>query len=444
MVSICAEQGSEESSSSDSAQPFEEDARSSKGTALLKSRLRKHWKLYSLIAVALAVLIIAFDMSPSPISTMAKWNVKQVPDVSSAYRIDSTIDAKGNLHLVCNSDYQLTYAVCVDNSWTVSRHPTVFPSSSSIAVDTEGGVHIAAIDRFDYTLYYITDPLGSWETETVATEVWKSSAICLDSDGNVHIGYFINYTICYATNSEGTWNTWELFHTSYRSQNIDILADHQSVIHLFAGQDLRHVTIENGTSRSEFVCDMDDFGESISATLDSQGYPHVAFYGGVSSFDSGDWGLRHGVNESGSWVVTLVDSIEDTRSGHCSIDVDSQDGIHICYLDYADQRQKYATNAEGEWAIQSLTKSGISRGRNSLVVDQEDDIHTFFYVYRFRGYTSSDTDLVHATDGFPPMILRYALYAFGVTAAIVLIAYGIGLVRKRSRERMENADGPLS
>jgi hypothetical protein len=389
----------------------------------------------------LVVLVIAFELSPSPISTMTKWNVKQVPDISSGNTIDSAIDAQGNLHLVCENNYQLTYAVCIGSSWTVSRHPSVYPSSCSIAVDAEGGVHIAAIDNFDYTLYYMTDPLDTWKTETVATEVWKSSAICLDFNGNVHMGYCMNNTICYATNSEGTWSTWELFRTGYRYQNIDILADHQNTIHMFTAKDTGHITIDNGTYSSEFICEMDHFGESISAALDSQGYIHVAFYGGVSFPDTGDWGLRYSVNDSGSWVVTLVDSMERSSSGHCSIYVDSQDAIHMCYLDYWNQRQKHATNAEGEWAIQSLTKRGMSRSQNSLVVDQEDDIHTFFYVYRLFGYTSSDADLVHTTDEFPPMILRYAMYAFGVTTAIVLIAYGICLIRRRSREREENGRG---
>ena len=87
-------------------------------------------------------------------------------------------------------------------------------SFTSIAIDSNGYVHISYYDCGELTggfctkgdLKYATNASGSWKTYTIDSEgdVGEWTSIAIDSNGKVHISYLddTNNDLKYATNAE--------------------------------------------------------------------------------------------------------------------------------------------------------------------------------------------------------------------------------------------------
>ncbi len=103
---------------------------------------------------------------------------------------------------------------------------------TSIAVDSEGSVHIAySHDYADEDLEYATNATGSWVTTALDTAgaVGYDCEIAVGSDGVIHIVYVEHADdtdfIKYATDRNGVWETGFLSGkgTGYISMTIDSL-----------------------------------------------------------------------------------------------------------------------------------------------------------------------------------------------------------------------------
>ena len=85
----------------------------------------------------------------------------------------------------------------------------------------------------------------------------------------------------------------------------------------------------------------------------------------------------HVTDKSGSWVVTVVESTGSI--GYFSdIAIDSNDKIHISYLDYTNNDLKYATDKSGSWATSTLDSTGIVGDYSSIIIDSGDKVSSVF------------------------------------------------------------------
>lgn len=79
---------------------------------------------------------------------------------------------------------------------------------TSIAVDSEGAIHVSSCNEALSALQYSTNALGSWVTTTAdsAGNVGWDTSIALDDSGKVHISCFdsTNSHLKYATNASGS------------------------------------------------------------------------------------------------------------------------------------------------------------------------------------------------------------------------------------------------
>jgi hypothetical protein len=86
--------------------------------------------------------------------------------------------------------------------------------------------------------------------------------------------------------------------------------------------------------------------------------------------------LRYATDASGDWQVKTID--DAGKVGQCcSIDLDSQGNVHICYLDRANNDLKYATNASGSWVVSTIDDAG--GWYCSLALDTNDGIHISYH-----------------------------------------------------------------
>lgn len=145
--------------------------------------------------------------------------------------------------------------------------------------------------------------------------------------------------------------------------------------------------------------------------------PFLLFYAcGPQDGSSGLTGTSEANNPAYmTWTQTIIDSEGDT--GHqTSIAIDSNQKIHISYIDYANQKLKYATNSSGTWDTYTID-DGASSGRITILVDSSSNIHI-----SYNGY--------EAIDGINHSYFKYATNTSGswVTSHIEEGGYGtIGL-----------------
>ena len=125
------------------------------------------------------------------------------------------------------------------------------------------------------------------------------------------------------------------------------------------------------------------YGSSI--TIDSNGYPHMA-YGGDH--------LYYTYYDGSTWHYETIDSSSGVGR-YTSLGLDSNDKAHISYSDSTNGGLKYATNASGAWVLDTLDSTGYVGWYNSLGIDSNDAVHISYY------------------DGFPNSALKYATNASG-------------------------------
>lgn len=144
---------------------------------------------------------------------------------------DFSVDASGKVHMaLVDFSNNLYYVTNLGGSWTKELIDCVGNAGGapSVAVSDSGTVYISYVNRTDYLEYYytlrcVTNAGGSWTTiDVFEGDVFPSTtSIALDSTGHVFIGCLPDWvdsenysmgTLGYATNLNGPF---ELFRTSF-------------------------------------------------------------------------------------------------------------------------------------------------------------------------------------------------------------------------------------
>jgi hypothetical protein len=80
----------------------------------------------------------------------------------------------------------------------------------SLAIDSEGFLHMGFMNLSEETINYATNKSGSWLITTIASiDAIKSGStdIAIDANDAVHLAYVANRDLHYATNKHGQWQT---------------------------------------------------------------------------------------------------------------------------------------------------------------------------------------------------------------------------------------------
>jgi len=114
---------------------------------------------------------------------------------------------------------------------------------------------------------------------------------------------------------------------------------------------------------------------STSIALDSSDRVHISYY---DYYDGTNHDLKYATNASGFWALETVDAAGDVGD-YTSIGLDSSGKAHISYLDRTNESLMYATNASGSWTIETVDPSGNVGQYTSIALDSSDNLHVSYY-----------------------------------------------------------------
>ena len=248
------------------------------------------------------------------------------------------MDSNGYMHISYrdSTNKTLLYATDKSGSWVTTTVDSEYGSGdqSSIGLDSNNNVHIIHFESDEFRLRYTTNMSGSWVSSrivaTTSVLIGFSPSIALDSDDNIHLSYMqaeSAYRIKYATNSSGSW-----VDTTVSPTTTDCSLVSPSICHLAPNA----------------------FYTTTSIALDSNDKPHISYTcaGTVSNAD-----LCFTTNASGSWSYQTLDSSGNTGFDN-SVSIDSDNYLHISYYDATNENLRYATNKSGSWVYSSIDQTG--------------------------------------------------------------------------------------
>ncbi|MFH1862429.1 MAG: hypothetical protein ABH878_06400, partial [bacterium] len=82
-------------------------------------------------------------------------------------------------------------------------------------------------------------------------------------------------------------------------------------------------------------------------------------------------------DESGNWVYAIIDPVDIGWT--TSIEVDSNNKVHISYNDTQKDDLKYATNTSGTWSVLTLDSEGELDDAVSIAIDSNNEAHISYY-----------------------------------------------------------------
>ena len=238
----------------------------------------------------------------------------------------------------------------VPSGWTATNISPGGFEYTSMAIDTNGKVHIVYIDANDpISIKYINDVSGTWSTPHIIDTASRSAPkLALDSQGYCHVAYVNGNNLIYATNSGSSWQNSTIYtsSTAYEKE-LSLVVDHNNHV------DIAFVPHNSGTIRlatnsgGSWTNGTVTFGATGSTNypalaVDTSNNLHMACmaYGTMS-------GLLY-LSQSGStWTAEIADTYF-AISG-ISMVLDHNDKAHIATI-RGQVAIGYISNEAGSWA----------------------------------------------------------------------------------------------
>ncbi len=287
----------------------------------------------------------AGTLAPEPSACFASESAKPIV-ADASLDLAMQVDANGTVHVVYKTWVApapfdaLFYAKKAygDDNWTIERvdvDPAHRILQIALALDHHARPHISYYDSNKRGLWYVTNRSGTWHSEVVDSPfVGTFSSIAVGTNGWIHISYIdntddANRSLKYARNVGGPWHLSTLEH-NVGAARTSIFVDHDRFVHIsYQGADhnsLRYATnaphitnppgfrpwrmteIDKGDGEQEGPFS----GLSFHAPLivDQQGDVHIAYYRFLENgrVDPDHRVLRYATNRSGQWSFTDVDN----------------------------------------------------------------------------------------------------------------------------------------
>ena len=234
-----------------------------------------------------------------------------------------------------------------------SINATISPISGDIA----GGDQITITGSgFSNLAYHNVTEDGlshTWSTSTVdyIQGGYGDQAIATTSNGDIHIVYwnYDTHELKHAIHDGTSWTRTVIQAAGGSSDYRDVEMvvdsnDHLHVSHWVTGDFLHYRYYDGNTWTIPYTTsNVDSYGTGIA--VDSQNHAHIVF----SSPDYVCGGLMLAYDDGSSWNKIGLDTSTDLIGCYPSIDIDSNDGVHVSYRDHRNSRFNYITNESGTW-----------------------------------------------------------------------------------------------
>ncbi len=173
--------------------------------------------------------------------------------------------------------------------WEIEHSTNDIAGGISNVVDENDNTHIVYLDNVNTAIKYATDSSGVWVNETIASasifgspvSFSEHNSIAIDSNGFVHISFMEQDTmdrLVYMNNLNGTWNWTDLSCVcgGYSSIAVDS-NDDIHIAHSDISSDVVKYSYFDGTSWSTVNIDSSDSNGPISLTLDQNDEFHLLY-----------------------------------------------------------------------------------------------------------------------------------------------------------------------
>jgi hypothetical protein len=266
---------------------------------------------------------------------------------------------------------------------------------TSMALDSSDEPYICYYDSGEGQLKYARLIGQNWLRDVLDTSgnVGTHTSMALDRFDNMHISYYdeTNKRLKYYSESV-PWRRQSVQQNEMLSYPMYGIARQKhntaGMPHITGEDGAVHVVYEemrtpkgdlkfakfNGTDWTIEIVDTDGLvGVHTSMKLDSNGYPHIAYYDQT-------WGrLKYARWNGTAWTIEVVDDDGDVGA-ECSLALDSKNHPHIAYMDVWNGPMKYAWWDGSEWNIELVGTIGLAAGLyNSLALDSMDHPHIAYY-----------------------------------------------------------------
>jgi len=263
----------------------------------------------------------------------------------------------------------------------------------SLGIDSKGGVHLAYKDHIEFRLKYAYLAPGTkeWDVTRIGqkyTGSWTSAIMHKDVFYVTYTRYLKKYTKVprlvmatltnkewsfeYLQNYDGGWNT-----------GVAIDANENPIIISHSGAYFR------GNSKLTYREDgewkqmaIDGLATRHVIAVDSKGYVHIV-YGRTSTNKSEvdavgqlDDVIYATNSPNGNWHKEMLAGDEGPLADAFfpSLAIDKNDGVHVAYRDYKDNKLIYMRNLTGKWERSLLDEMGRPL-YSSMTVDNENILH---------------------------------------------------------------------
>ena len=227
----------------------------------------------------------------SSLNSTIKSTIQQ--GAESMGRISLANDSAGSQHACYDEGTKLIYATNSSGAWMTFDADTLVPGvsgwSCDIAIDSDDNIHISFVGAGSPDLMYLSNQSGIWAAESLdvhsgAINGNTKTSIAVDSEGSVHIAYFHDYAdkdLEYATNATGSWVTTAVDTEGAVGYDCEIAVGSDGVVHIVYveyadGTDfIKYATDRNGDWETGFLSDK---GRGyMSMTIDSLNNLHLVF-----------------------------------------------------------------------------------------------------------------------------------------------------------------------
>jgi subtilisin family serine protease len=159
----------------------------------------------------------------------------------------------------------------------------------------------------------------------------------------------------------------------------------------YGNAQLYHAWSDGAQWHYETVDNAIGVGRYASIAIDSNNKVHISY------LDDANKDLKYATNASGSWVTSVIDTTGDVGY-YTSIATDSNNKVHISYFDISHSDLKYATNASGSWITSAIDTTGDVGYYTSIATDSNNKVHISYY-------DSSNQDLKYASNSLGSWII---------------------------------------
>ncbi|MAH09484.1 MAG: hypothetical protein CL961_07440 [Euryarchaeota archaeon] len=306
------------------------------------------------------------------------------------------VDSNGHVHVVHinGGNYQIRHSVYDGTSWnsaTIRNCGHTYCWDVDMVIDDNDEIHAAYTTyNSNYeTLVYLHYDGTTWsDTEVSVSANFGPIGIAVDSNNHPHISHAVSGQYCgdglrLASYTGSGWAYRSVDIGSNRGCDSDIVIDENDNIYIaYQVRDQSKLKVATNKSGSWDVYTADS-GPSSSSLY--PGYMTSMVMDGqgqlhIAHFDDKNDDLRYSTGiTNGPWTTTIVE-----HSGHTgrepSIAVDFADNPHIVYHSWASFNLKYATinSATSSWTTSTISTADVGDG-DSLFIDQNGVMHVSFY-----------------------------------------------------------------